>query len=115
MNTLCCHWGLCNVPCMFQHLMNEVMKGYIDDFVGVYLGDNLVYTDGDAKDYERYLQKVFDCLQKHKLHAKLKKCDFGKDRVKYLGHVVGSGELQVAGRGRRMSLCTSMLTLGHSR
>ena len=26
---------------------------------------------------------------------KLKECDFGKDRVKYLGHVVGSGELSV--------------------
>ena len=27
--------GLCNAPSMFQSLMNEVMKGYIDDFVGV--------------------------------------------------------------------------------
>ena len=87
--------GLCNAPSTFQCLMNEVMKGYIDDFVGVYLDDILVYTDGDAKDHERDLRKVFDHLQKHKLHAKLKKCDFGKDRVKYLGHVVGSGELRV--------------------
>ena len=37
--------------------MNKVMKGYIDDFVGVYLDDILVYTDGDAKDHERDLQK----------------------------------------------------------
>ena len=27
--------------------------------------------------------------------AKLKKCEFGKPYVKYLGHVVGSGELCV--------------------
>ena len=87
--------GLCNAPSTFQRLMSEVMKGYIDDFVGVYLDDILVYTDGDAKDHERDLQKVFDRLQKHNLHAKLKKCDFGKDRVKYLGHVVDSGELRV--------------------
>ena len=45
--------GLCNAPSTFQCLMNEVMKGYIDDFVGVYLNDILVYTDGDAKDHER--------------------------------------------------------------
>ena len=38
---------------------------------------------------------MFDRFRKHKLHAKLKKCDFGKERVKYLGHVVGSGELRV--------------------
>ena len=38
---------------------------------------------------------MFDRLRKHQLHAKLKKCDFGKERVKYLGHIVGSGELCV--------------------
>ena len=38
---------------------------------------------------------MFDRLRKHKPYVKLKKCDFGKDRVKYLGHVVGSGELKV--------------------
>ena len=57
--------GLCNAPSMFERLMNEAMKGYIDDFVGVHLDDILVYTDGDAKDHERDLQKVFDHLQKH--------------------------------------------------
>ena len=25
--------GLCNAPSTFQHLMNSVMRGYIDDFV----------------------------------------------------------------------------------
>ena len=38
---------------------------------------------------------MFDRLWKHKLNAKLKKCDFDKDRVKYLGHVVGSGKLRM--------------------
>ena len=41
--------GLCNAPSTFQCLINKAMKGYIDDFVGVYLDDILVYTDGDAK------------------------------------------------------------------
>ena len=54
-----------------------------------------MYTDGDAKDHERDLRKVFDRLWKHNIHAKLKKHDFGKDRVKYLDYVVGSGELRV--------------------
>ena len=34
-------------------------------------------------------------LREHKLQAKLKKCEFGKPRVKYLGHIVGSGEVYV--------------------
>ena len=38
---------------------------------------------------------AFERLRQHKLQAKLKKCEFGKQRVKYLGHIVGSGELRV--------------------
>ena len=38
---------------------------------------------------------MFDRLRNHKLKAKRSKCDFALSRVKYLGHVVGSGELRV--------------------
>ena len=29
------------------------------------------------------------------MQAKLKKCELGKPRVKYIGHVLGSGEVHV--------------------
>ena len=74
--------------------MNAVMSGYIDNFVLVYLDDILVYSD-NAEEHKTHLRQVFDRLCKHKLQAKLKKCEFGKPCVKYLGHVVGSGELRV--------------------
>ena len=74
--------------------MNSVMSGYIDEFVFVYLDDILVYSD-NANEHELHLRKVFDWLWLHKLYAKLQKCEFGKPHVKYLGHVVGSGELRV--------------------
>ena len=38
---------------------------------------------------------MFDRLHKHKLKAKCSKCEFAWSHVKYLGHVVGSGELRV--------------------
>ena len=86
--------GLCNAPSTFQHLMNLVMHGFIDKFVLVYLDDVLVYSNNEVE-HEAHLRQVFDWLRKHKLQAKLKKCEFGKSHVKYLGHVVGSGELSV--------------------
>ena len=74
--------------------MNAVMSGYIDDFVLVYLDDILVYSN-NAEEHEAHLWQVFDRLREHKLQAKLKKWKIGKPYVKYLGHVVGSGELCV--------------------
>ena len=74
--------------------MNAVMSGYIDGFVLVYLDNILAHSDS-AKEHEAHLWQVFDRLREHKLQAKLKKCEFGKPYVKYLGHVVGSGELRV--------------------
>ena len=70
------------------------MSGYIDEFVLVYLDNILVYSI-NADEYRLHLCKVVDCLRLRKLQAKLKKCGFGKLYVKYLGHVVGSGELRV--------------------
>ena len=86
--------GLCNALSTLQHLMNVVMSGYIDDFILVYLDDILVYSN-KAEEHETHLRQVFNQLRKYKLQAKLKKCEFGKSYVKYLGHVVGSGELRV--------------------
>ena len=70
------------------------MHGYIDDFVLVYLDDILVLSN-TKDEHVSHLRKVFDQLCKHKLLAKLKKSEFGKMHMKYLGHVVGSGELSV--------------------
>ena len=70
------------------------MHGLIDKFILVYLDDVLVYSNNEDE-HEAHLRQVFDRLREHKLQAKLKKCEFGKSHVKYLGHVVGSGELSV--------------------
>ena len=74
--------------------MNVVMSGYIDDFVLVYLDDILLYSD-NAEEHEAHLWQVFNRLREHKFQAKLKKFEFRKPYVKYLGHVVGYGELRV--------------------
>ena len=51
--------GLCNASSTFQHLVNAVMSGYIDDFILVYLDDILVYSN-NAEEHESHLQKVFN-------------------------------------------------------
>ena len=74
--------------------MNDVMGEYIDEFVLVYLDDILMFS---TTEHERkhHLRLVFQKLREHKFQAKLKKCEVGKPCVKYLGHIVGSREVNV--------------------
>ena len=58
----------------------------------VYLDDTLVFSSTEHE-HENHLRLVFQRLREHKLQAKPKKCEFG--RVKYLGHIVGSGEVHM--------------------
>ena len=60
----------------------------------VYLDDMLVFSTTEHE-HEYYLRLVFQKLRDHKLQAKLKKCEFGKPRLKYLSHILGSGEVYV--------------------
>ena len=46
-------------------------------------------------EHEKHLRLVFQRLREHRLQAKLKKCEFGKPCVKYLGHIVGLWEVYV--------------------
>ena len=84
--------GLCNALSTFQRLMNDIMGEYIDDFVLVYLDDVLVFSTTEHE-HEHHLRLVFQKLREHKLQAKLKKSEFRKPCVKYLGHVVGLGKV----------------------
>ena len=54
----------------------------------------LIYSN-NADEHEVHLCKVFARLCENKLQTKLKRCEFGKQRVKYLGLIVGTGELRV--------------------
>src|SRR3954469_4175798 len=42
-----------------------------------------------------HLEQVCKTLRENKLYCKLKKCDFFKDSVEYLGHVISSQGIQV--------------------
>ena len=86
--------GLGNAPSTFQRLMNSIMGKYIDDFVLVYLDNMLVINPTEYK-HKNHLMLIFQKLREHKLQAKLKKYEFGKPCVKYLGHIVGSGEVHI--------------------
>jgi Reverse transcriptase (RNA-dependent DNA polymerase) len=82
-------FGLTNAPSVFQALMIDVFREFLDDFVVVYLEDIIIYR----KSEEEHLQHVETVLQKlknHDLYGKLSKCHFNETEVEFLGHVVNA-------------------------
>src|SRR5581483_3925764 len=80
-------FGLTNAPATFMTLMNDIFREYLDDFVIVYLDDILIYSR-TQKEHLGHIRKVLDILRKHKLYAKIKKCDFMTEKVEYTGHYI---------------------------
>ena len=67
-----------------MHMMNDVLSGYLDVFMLVFLDDILVYSK-TMKEHAEHLRKVFDALRKHRLFAKASKCTFSVREVEFLG------------------------------
>ena len=83
-------FGLTNAPAAFMDLMNRVFKPFLDQFVVVFIDDILIYSKTE-EEHAQHLEIVLQILRKHKLYAKLKKCDFWLNKVSFLGHII-SGE-----------------------
>ena len=66
----------------------------MDKFVLVFLDDILVYSKNE-KEHEEHLRLTLKLLREHQLYAKLSKCDFYRDRIQYLGHIISSEGISV--------------------
>jgi hypothetical protein len=81
-------FGLTNAPSVFQALMNDVFREFLDDFVMVYLNDIIIYSKSD----EEHLQEAetVQKLKNHDLFGKISKCNFNETEVDFLSHVVNA-------------------------
>ena len=59
----------------------------MDKFVLVFLDDILVYSKNE-EEHEEHLRLTLSLLREHQLYAKLSKCDFYRDKIQYLGHII---------------------------
>ncbi len=53
-----------NTPVIFQRLINNMLREYLDDFVITYLDDILIYSD-DLKMHCSHVHKVLNCKDRH--------------------------------------------------
>ena len=85
---------LINTSATFQELINHVLYNHLNEFVIIYLNDILIYSENE-ENHEKHVKKVLKKFQKKKLYLKLKKCEFHKQQVKYLEHIITTEELKM--------------------
>lgn len=86
-------FGLRNAAQTFQRVIHEVLRGL--DFLYSYLDDIFVASKTEAE-HIQHIEKVFDRLTRHNLSINLAKCEFGKNQIKFLGHIVNATGIRPA-------------------
>ena len=82
-------FGLTNAPATFQALVQDILRPLLDICVIVYIDDILIYSRNEL-DHRQHIHQVLEILRKHKMYGNMAKCEFFKDSVEYLGHVISS-------------------------
>ena len=80
-------FGLTNAPAVFQHMINDIFREYLDQFMVAYLDDILIYSP-DLHTHEQHVRLVLSKLREHGLYAKCEKCVFDQPSVEFLGYII---------------------------
>ncbi len=86
-------FGLTNAPATFQRLMERVLGNRIGRYVLVYLDDILVMSR-TVEEHLVHLRDVLTVLRANRFHIKLSKCEWLQSTLKFLGFIVGNGEVR---------------------
>ncbi|GFS88205.1 retrovirus-related Pol polyprotein from transposon 17.6 [Trichonephila clavipes] len=82
-------FGLRNAAATYQRAMSKVVQT-ISDFACVYIDDLAIFSD-TWEEHLNHLEEVFKRLEHFNFSVNLGKCEFARQKVKYLRHVIGSG------------------------
>ena len=84
-------FGMKNAPATFQRMINKLVRD-IDGCEG-YIDDVVIFSD-NWSDHIRQIKRFLQIMREAKLTINLMKSEFGKATVKYLGHIVGQGQVR---------------------
>lgn len=87
-------FGLTNAPAVFQALVNDVLRDYLNKFVFVYLDDILIFSRS-RQEHIHHVQSVLQLLLKNSLFVKAEKCHFHASSVSFLGYIVGHNRMEM--------------------
>ena len=74
--------------------MNSFFSKYLGKFLLVFLDGILIYSK-NGEEHEEHFRMVLKFLREHKMYEKLSKCDFYKNKIHYLGHIISNEGISV--------------------
>ena len=80
-------FGLSNSGASFQRLMGHILRGLEYRFALIYIDDVIIFSKS-VEEHLSHLEEVFRRLREANVKLNPKKCNFVKQKVEYLGHVV---------------------------
>jgi hypothetical protein len=97
-------FGLTNSPATFQAVMNTIFHKEINQgWLSVYMDDMAIHTrpfNNETEEQHRqchqaYIHHILQMLEENDLFLKPTKCQFEQKEIKFLGVMVGYGQLQM--------------------
>ena len=77
-------FGFANAPPCFQRYMDKVFVPLLYKCVEIYLDDILIHSKTTVEHVDRVLS-VLQCLKNAVLYCNVKKCEFDKKKIEFLG------------------------------
>ena len=94
-------FGIASAPALFQSLMDKILLDL--EGCACYL-DDIIVSGTTYEESQRNLNRVLERLDKYNVKANLKKCEFHKPSVTFLGYVLsGKGLLPVEDKVKAIS------------
>ncbi len=83
---------LTNVSTIYQEIINNALRQYLNLFVIAYLNDIIIYSN-ILKKHINYVFKILEYLNKRNLYLKLKKCVFHQKEINFFKFIVERHEV----------------------
>ncbi|KAN0022593.1 hypothetical protein ACTFIU_004791 [Dictyostelium citrinum] len=80
-------FGLCNAPAVFQRTIHKIFKDENRHKLQSFYDDILAHSKS-IDEHAKELEIIFKKMRENKLLAKLSKCQFFQEEVKFLGHII---------------------------
>ena len=86
-------FGLTNAPAVFQALVNDVLRDFLNTCVVVYLDTILIYSR-TPEEHTTHIRLVLQRLLENRLFVKAEKCVFDTASVEFLGYILEKGQVR---------------------